>query len=303
MVEIEKPSSGQFRINKLIQVNLDTSLDLNSIQNDSQLAEIGNQINEIFNVFKAEPKQAIFTLENSFALVKKIPVDSNLSKDELIEQVDWEVKQFSFSSDDEYIVDFQQLDYSNSKATEEIIIVSVRQKIIQQLKKLFSAAKISVSVIDLEVFAGIRAIENNYDLKTGELVCLIEIDFQTIQFTILKDRNLYYSQDISLAKLGIENESTKSVDDNEMAKVINRELKRIIQDQQLGDSVEGLKRIFLYGDDVRNGVLERLQNNFNLRIDKTNPFRNLFIGPKVSVAEKISLHPETFTVCVGSALR
>ena len=73
MVEVEKPSFDQFRINKLIQVNLDTSLDLNSIQNDSQMAEIGNQINEIFNVFKAEPKQAVFTLENPFAIVKKNP--------------------------------------------------------------------------------------------------------------------------------------------------------------------------------------------------------------------------------------
>lgn len=303
MVEIEKSSSGQFRINSLIQVNLDTSLDLNSIQNDSQVTEIGDQISEIFNVFKAEPKQAIFTLENPFALVKIIPVDSNLSKDELIDQVNWEVKQFSYSPDDEYIVDFQQLDSSNGKTTEEIIIVSVRQKIIQQLKKLFSAAKISVRVIELELFAAIRAVENNYDLKAGELVCLIEIDFQGIQFTILKDKKFYFSQDIPLSKLGIEGDSFKSIDDNEMAKIIYRELKRIIQDHQLGDSVEGFSRIFLYGDNVRDGALEKFQNSFNVRIDKTNPFRNVFIGPNVNVDEKISSHPETFTVCVGSAIR
>ena len=303
MVEVEKPSSDQFRINKLIQVNLDTSLDLNSIHNDSQMVEIGNQINEIFNVFKAEPKQAVFTLENPFAVVKKIPVDSNLSKEELIEQVDWEVKQFSFSPDDEYIVDFQQLDYSTRTPTEDIIIVTIRQKIIQQLKKIFSVAKISVSVIDLELFAAIRAIENNYDFKADALVSLIEIDFQGIQITILKEKNLNFSQEFSLAKLGIEKESMKSVDDNEVANIINKELKRIIQDHQLGDNVEALNRIFLYGDDVRDGVLAKLQNSFNLRIEKTNPFRNVFIGPNVSIDEKISSHPETFTVCVGSALR
>ena len=113
----------------------------------------------------------------------------------------------------------------------------------------------------------------------------------------------YFSQDIPLSKLGVEGESLRSIDDNEMAKIIYRELKRIIQDDQLGDSVEGFSRIFLYGDNVRDGVLEKLQNSFNVKIDKINPFRNVFIGPKVIVDEKISSHPESFTVCVGSALR
>jgi len=303
MVEVEKSSPNQFRINKLFQVNLDSSLDLNSIQSDFQMAEIGNQVHEIFNVFKTEPKKAIFTLENSFAIVKKIPVDSNLSKDEIVDQVNWEVKQFSYSPDDDYIVDFQELETSNEKPVEEIIIVSVRERIIKQLKRIFSTAKISVRVIDLDIFAAIRTVENNYDLKTGELVGLIEIDSHGIQFIILKDTKLYDSQEISLSQMGIEENNLESVDVDEIAKIISRELKRIVQDHQLGESVETLNRIFLYGDEVRDGVLEKLQSGFNVRIDKINPFRNVFIGPKVSIDEKISSHPETFTVCVGSALR
>ncbi len=303
LVEIEKPSTGQLRINRLIQVKLDSSLDAKTIQNESQIVEIGKQVFEIFNAFNVETKNAIFTLESPFAFVKKFPVDSNILENDLIDQIDWEVKQFSFSPDDEYIVDFQQLNSSDEKPIKEIIVVSVREKIIQQLKKLFSAAKMPVSVIDLDVFAAIRAIEINYDLKAGELVSLVEIDNKGLQFTILKDKNFFLSQEVSLLKSGSDEEDLSAIDDIEIARVISRELKRIIQDNHLGENIECLGKIFLYGDAVRDNILENLQNNFNVRIDKTNPFRNLFIGPKVSIDESISSHPETFTVCVGSALR
>ncbi len=160
-----------------------------------------------------------------------------------------------------------------------------------------------LNVIDLDVFAAIRAIENNYDLRVGELIALIEIDNKGLQFTILKDKNFFLSQEVFVFKSGNDEENLAAIDDIEIARVISRELKRIIQDHHLGENIECLNRIFLYGDFVRDNILENLQNNFNVRIEKTNPFRNLFIGPKVSTDERISSHPETFTVCVGSALR
>ena len=200
-------------------------------------------------------------------------------------------------------MDFQQVDSSNGKPSKEVIVVSVREKIIQQLKKLFSTAKISVHVIELDIFAAIRAIKNNYDLTGDKLVALIEIDEIGIQVTIVKDQNFFLSQEISSSKLGLENKSLKEIDEVGQARLIAREMRRIVQDHQFGESVESINRIFLYGNVVKDGLVENLQNTYNVRIDKTNPFRNLFIGPKASTDDKISSHPEAFTVCIGSALR
>ena len=303
LVEIENSSSGQLRINRLIQVKLNSTLDVNNIQNDLQISEVGKNIFEIVNVFHTKPKHSVFTLESPFVLVKKFPVDSNLAENDLIDQVDWEVKKFSFSPDDEYIVDFQQINSSSEEPIKEIIVVSVREKIVQQLKKLFAAAKISVGVIDLDVFAAIRAIEFNYDLNAAGLLGMVEIDHSGLQFTILKDKNFHISQELSLSKLNREEQDLAKVDSIELARIISRELKRIVQDYKLGDNLNCLDRVFLYGDMVQDDIIESFQNSFELRFDKTNPFRNLFIGPNVSIDEKISSHPETFTVCVGSALR
>jgi hypothetical protein len=54
---------------------------------------------------------------------------------------------------------------------------------------------------------------------------------------------------------------------------------------------------------VKDNILESLQNNYNVRIDRANPFRRLLFAPNVSVDENIWSRPETFTICVGAALR
>jgi len=303
LIEIEDSLSHQFRINRIVQTNLETSLNFNSLQNDHQVMEIGEQIKEIFEMFNFRVKNGIFTLESPFALIKKLPIDGWLKETELIDQIDWEVKQFSFSPDDEYIVDFERLNVSRNDSVQEIVIVSVREKVIYQLKKLFNAGKLSIGVIDLDIFAAIRAVAVNYDLKPNETHAIIEVDSSDLKFTILKEKEFYDYRELPLAKTGLSVESFAYVDENEILDIISKELKRFIVDIKVGNSIENLHRLFLHGSCVTDNLLENLQNNFNVRIDKVNPFRKLYIAPKVSVDEKIWSHPETFTVCVGSALR
>ena len=52
LIEIENSLSHQFRINRIVQTNLETSLNFNSLQNDHQVMEIGEQIKEIFEMFE-----------------------------------------------------------------------------------------------------------------------------------------------------------------------------------------------------------------------------------------------------------
>ena len=132
---------------------------------------------------------------------------------------------------------------------------------------------------------------------------LVEINPQGLLFTIIEDKEFCLSQEVTIEKLGLEVDSLESTDEEDITKFISKELRRIILDNKLGENIEGLNRIFLYGDMVKDNILESLQNNYNVRIDRANPFRRLLFAPNVSVDENIWSRPETFTVCVGAALR
>lgn len=303
LIEVETSATQQFRINKIVQTTLDRPLNVNTICDDHKLMEIGNQLQQIIKTNNLSTQCAIFTLESPLTLVKKFPYDEDLSETDLIDQVDWEVKQFSYSPEDEYIVDFEKLQPTTKRQINEMLIVSVREKIVHHLRKLFSTGKIKVKVIDLDIFAAKRAIEVNYDLRVGDIVALVEVNSGRLLFTIIEDKEFCISQEVSVNKLSSDASSLESFDEEEVAKFISKELRRIILDNKIGENIEGLNRIFLYGDMVKDVILESLQNNYNVRIDRANPFRRLLFAPNVSVDENIWSRPETFTVCVGAALR
>lgn len=303
LIEVESSSTQQFRINKIVQAQLNTPLNVDTIYNEQQLEEIGNQLYQIVKNHKLNTQYTLFALESRLTLMKKLPYDEGLSDSDLIDQVDWEVKEFSYSPEDEYIVDFQKLQTTTKRQTNEMLIVSVREKIVRQLRNLFSISKLNVKVIDLDIFTAKRAIEVNYDLRIGDIIALVEVSSSGLLFTIIEDKEFCISQEVSLSKLGVQVDSLESSDEEEITKFISKELRRIILDNKLGENIEGLNRIFLYGDMVKDNILENLQNNYNVRIDRANPFRRLLFAPNVSVDENIWSRPETFTVCVGAALR
>lgn len=303
LIEVESSPTQQFRINKIVQTKLDTPLNIVTIYNKHKLEEIGNQLQQIIKNHNLNTKYAIFTLESRLTIVKKLPYDGNLSDSDLVDQVDWEVKEFSYSPEDEYIVDFQKLQPTSRRQVNEMLIVSVRDKIVRHLRNLFSMGKVQVKVIDLDIFAAKRAIEVNYDLRVGDIIALVEVNPEGLLFTIIEDKEFCLSQEVPVSKLGLEAGTLESSDEEDITKFISKELRRIILDHKLGENIEGLNRIFLYGDMVKDNILENLQNNYNVRIDRANPFRRLLFAPNVSVDENIWSRPETFTVCVGAALR
>jgi len=303
LIEVNGSASQQFRVNKIVQATLDIPLNVSTLCDEQQLEAIGQQLQQVVKSHNLNTHFGVFTLESQLTLVKSLPYDKDFSDAELIEQVDWEVKEFSYSAEDQYIVDFQKLASTSRRKENEMLIVSVREKIVRQLRKLFALGKVNVKVIDLDIFAAKRAIEVNYDLRVGDIVALVDVNPAGLLFTIIEDREFCISQEVPVAKLGRDVESLESADEEDITKFISKELRRIILDNKLGENIEGLNRIFLYGDMVKDNILESLQNNYNVRIDRANPFRRLLFAPNVSVDENIWSRPETFTVCVGAALR
>jgi Tfp pilus assembly PilM family ATPase len=90
--------------------------------------------------------------------------------------------------------------------------------------------------------------------------------------------------------------------DDSATRLISKELRRIILDNQLGRGIEDLKEIFLYGEAVEDKVLEGLQNSYDVRIDRANPFKKVKL--MASARDELNRErAERFMVSVGAALR
>jgi Tfp pilus assembly PilM family ATPase len=300
IVEVESSTGNQYRINKITESKLDFPFNIQAIQSQDHVSEIAEKIRSTIDSMGFRTNRTILTIPNDFVVIKKYPVDNEFSDEEIIDQVDWEIKQFSYSPDDEYIIDFSRLNSSKTTQYKEIMVVAVRESIIKYIKDIFLKANIKLKIIDADVFAAIRAINNNYECREGDISALVNIQNNGIQFILIDSGDYFSSSQVPLNLESIASDVHKSDD---IIKIVTKELRKIILDNKLGEKIEDLSRIFLYGDLVLDNVLESLQNMYNVRIDRANPFRRLRFAPNVSVDEYIWSRPETFTVCVGCALR
>ena len=132
---------------------------------------------------------------------------------------------------------------------------------------------------------------------------MIDIGVRLIKFTLLRDKEFYSCREISASALNDQLDSYAGLDDNNLLNIISTELKKFVLNSHFSDQIENISRIFLHGNLMRNNILEMLRNNYNVRIDIINPFREIKMTQTVTVDEKISAHPESFAVCIGSALR
>jgi Tfp pilus assembly PilM family ATPase len=284
-----KRLDGQPLVNRITQGQLDTHFNFDVFNNRSLVSRFSDNLNQIIKGSDIKAKRAAFSLHRSFVLIKRSPIDSNFSDEDLREQVSWEIEQFILSPRDEYIVDYQRL-----ISVGEVLIVAVRTSIVNYLKDIFSATDLKLEAVDVDIFAALRALKANQYFGEADKVALVDVGEQGLNFSILIGGEYYLSQEVLYPA-----EATEFGGAN----LISKELRRLILDNKLGESIENLNGIFLYGELVEDDVLEELQNTHDVRIDRANPFRRLRLSPDVSSDPLVRSRPETFMVCTGTALK
>lgn len=292
-----RKSFNEFQISLITQGRVRHSFSFEVFSDKGMARRFAEDITRLYETQNFQVKNAAFSLDSQMVLIKKFPVDKDLSGDKLEEHMNWEVRQFTISPIEEYVVDFEQLK-TNSHGTRDMLVVVVRKKIVEFVKEIFKHTNLQLKVIDVDIFSAQRALQINYDYGNTERIGLIDVEEKKLHFSILEGKNYYLSQEVAFSV----NNRNLDMEDESKARLISKELRRIILDNQLGRSVEDLDEIFLYGEALEDRLLEELQNTHDVRIDRANPFRKIKLvsQAKESVSQ---LRSERFMISVGAALR
>ncbi|MFQ5823520.1 MAG: type IV pilus biogenesis protein PilM [bacterium] len=297
MVEGRK-SLNEFQISQITQGRVRQPFNFEVFSDKNMARRFAEDITRLYETQNLQVKQAAFSLDSRMVLIKKFPVDKDLTGDKLEEQIFWEVRQFAISPIQEYIVDFEHLNSNLDGHLNYMLVVVVRKRIVEFLKEIFRHTNLQLKVVDVDIFSAQRALQINYDYGNKDRIGLIDVEEKKLHFSILEGQNYYLSQDIAFPV----NNSPMEMQEDTMTRLISKELRRIILDHQLGKSVEDLDEIFLYGEAVEDNVLEGLQNIHDVRIDRANPFRKVKLLSQAKEAVD-QARTECFMISVGAALR
>lgn len=293
-------SGGECRISKVSQGRVSVPLRFSVFREKHLVRHFTEDLNRLHEAGEFQAQNVVFTLDSGMVFIKKIPLDPNLRGAQLREQVQWEVEQFVISPADEYIIDFEHQPATNGLSYANAIVVVVRKAITGFLRQVFQESNLRLRAIDVDVFAAHRALARNYEPLADARLAMVDVRKENLQFSILHGKDLFLSQEIDYP-VEEQGELLRREEDH-LARVISKELRRIILDHKLGRGVEDIPSLFLYGDGLSPAVVEALRTAHNIRINLANPFRRLKLASQIS-DPAIQSHPETFLVSVGAAIK
>lgn len=297
MAELTK-AAGESRISRLSQGRVRTALNFTALQDPTLIRRYAEDINRLYETADFQISSGVFILDSSLVTIKKIPVDINLQGDRLKDHMRWEVEQCMINPLEQYIIDYSWLAADDSKDFAQVVAVVARRAVIDYCKEIFKNTDLQLRAIDVDIFAAQRVFVNNYETAEDEYVALIDVGAASCQFSLLKGTQFYLSHDLDLQGEA----PAQKLDDDQVTRLISKELRRLIIDYKLGKSVEDLRAIYLYGDGVTAAILETLQNTHNVRIDRANPFKKIKIANQ-SGEPPVPAQPESFVIPVGAALK
>lgn len=297
IVEGRKFPDGVFEITHIAQGRTRNPFNFEALTEQNMPRRFAEDITRLCESQSFDSTKVAFSLDSRMVMLKKLALDAKLESDLVEEQVNWEVKQFATSSPGDYVIDFEKLENGANGDFDNMLIVVVRKRIIRFLKAVFKHTDLELGCVDVDVFSAQRALHLNYDYHGDEKICLINIEEQKLHFSIMKGRNFYLAQDVVVGQ----SNNTLDISSESRTRLISKELRRIMLDNQLGKGVEDLHEIYLYGEAVEDDVVESLRKNYNVRVERADPFRKVKIvaEAKDEIGESRS---ERYMISVGAAL-
>ena len=299
MVEA-KAGASQYQLLRAANGTLSTPFSFSVLEERSNITTLAQDINRVFDTNGFTSNKASLSLASDLVLIKKLPYDASLQGDEIKEHIYWEVSQFMIAPQQNFIVAFQKLKTSiQGDGNPQVVVVVIRKSLVDFIKEVFAGTDLHLQAIDVDVFSAQRLVAQLYDVPEEKKVCLIDVRAKNLQFSVMyRGFSLVHEADY-LTDEGADAETDRN---ERLARIISKELRRIILDNKLGKSIEDMEEIFIYGDRIDSGLLDILSTAHNTRFHLINPFEKIPLA-EMPVDKEVTNHPESFVPSIGAAIK
>lgn len=293
-------ANREIKVTRLAQGRARVPLHFSSFKDASLINKFAEDINRLYEVSDFQARHAVISLDSSLVAIKKIPVDVSLKGARLKDHVDWEVEQCVINPVADYSVAYEYYEPGREQENAEVVVAIVRKTVINFVKDIFRNTDLRLRAVDVDVFAAQRVVQENYQAPENGFIVLVDVRKENLQISLLKNDKFLVAQDIDYS-LEDQNDAAH-MDHDYLARVIFKELRRLILDNKIGKDVEDMSAIYIYGDHVTARMVETLQNGHHLPIERANPFLRLKTA-NLAGASAWQDNPETFMTSVGAALK
>ena len=293
---------NDIQIINVAEVKLEVPFDFYVIGNEDFISKFSDAINNVIETRGIKANNAAFALERRMVLLKKILVDRNFGDEELRQHIEWETEQFIVTARSEFNIAFEKLGFYDNDL-EEVILIAARKAIVLYLKEIFLRTSLNLKILDVDLFADIRAIADFQNYSSSHWSALVDYGNRGADISILRDNKYYSSIEVHPKKDNSNIIQLSEIPDAEMANLVNKELNNLLSASKSNVSIDDLSCIYLLGDHITDDFITELEKIQTVKVQVADPFKNLNVSLDSASEMEIRNHPERFITGVGLALR
>ncbi len=330
LVQLKKTKRG-YLLQRFGILPLDPELIVDGAVMDA--SQVVLAIKELIAKESVRIKNVALSVSGHSLIVKKISLPL-MTEEELQESIKWEAEQFIPFDINDVNIDFHVLQTSETQRAEEgqmpVLLVAVKKDKLKEYTNLVMEAGLNPVIGDVDAFALENAYTENYDVKEGETIALVNMGASVMNINILKGGVFSFTRDISIggkqynealqremdlsfdqAERAKRVEEVEGVDPNQVNDIIQRlnsemvsEVVRSFDYFKTTSPNETIDRILLSGGSAKLPEMTALlTERSGIPVELFNPFNRIEVPPDLFDADFIAQMAPQAAVGVGLALR
>ncbi|NPV12494.1 MAG: hypothetical protein HPY57_11975 [Ignavibacteria bacterium] len=284
-VILETQSDQRIELKSIEKIPFHEPLDLiNYISQENRL--------KIYNILQKFPfenleyKKINLAIDSTLSYVVKLPVERNLSPEELKDHLIWEFSQHFYNEKHEdYSIAFHPIYLKPDSKFDSIIFLSIQKVFLNFFKYLFEDLGIKLKITDIDHFSAETlcfAVYPEFSLSNNFLISL-KSDF--FELSLIQSGTL-----VNYRKVTFNNQE-------EVLNYFEKELAPIIKSMK-----NRIGKIYIWGENLKSRFVEELNSIVPVEVVLINPFKNFIINKNV-LNSPVYENFHEFTAACGIALR
>lgn len=299
-------------------------------KNIVEVEAVGDAIKRALARSGSKVKHAAAAVAGSAVITKMIPVQGNLSEDELEDQVEFEARQYIPYPIEEVSLDFEVLGpVPGNPELVNVLLAASRTENVEIRQSALDLAGLTPRVVDVEAFA----MENAYQLIADQLavqkdalVALVDVGATMTNLNVLRNQRSIYTREQVFGGKQLTDEVVRrfglSYEEAGLAKrqgglpesyevevlepfkeAMVQQISRLLQFFYAGSEFNRIDQIVLAGGCASiTGIAEMIEEQLGVPTIVANPLANMSLGPRVQ-AHALAQDAPAMMIACGLALR
>ena len=260
---------------------------------DSNTSQISEWLKSIFDTVQYDSLSISVSIESNLGILKRVAYPLNLDETGKKEHIHWDLTETLTLPLNEYSY-FRSPNYYTFENFIEELVIAVPKRVINFFRTLARGLSVQLTNVGIHQLATEVLVQNALDTQPEKLVLVQKLGKQYVDSTFLWNGSYYTSHNDFLQG---DDEKTDFI------KLLKAKLSYIENlFEQYGEKNVMVDRILLYGDKIEDDLIQKVQKNMSIPVDRINAIQNLSLSPDMQKALPAEQELCSYVECIGIAL-